>query len=131
MPRPAGDAASQRSKPANKAGMKPSFELDALSGPLPPFTRLPRHGQQATRELHMPVYMVRHLEGQIEEVPCLIQLEDENAAMYFNIIHGSKLRRRFTTEALGKPCKDYVLIARDYRTDGSTQERAITLFDLA
>jgi hypothetical protein len=79
----------------------------------------------------MPVYMVRHLEGEAEELSCLIQLEDENAAMYFNIIHGSKLGRRFTTAALGKPCRDYVLIARDYRTDGSSQERAITLFDLA
>ncbi len=78
----------------------------------------------------MPVYTIRHLDGKAEELPCLVQLADENAAMYFNIIHGSKLRRRFTTTSLGKPCKDYVLIARDYKTDGSAQERAITLYDL-
>jgi hypothetical protein len=50
--------------------------------------------------------------------------------MYFNIIHGSKLRRRFTTEGAGKACDDYLLIARDLRSDGSTRERALALFDL-
>jgi hypothetical protein len=78
----------------------------------------------------MPEYTIRHLEGGTEELPCLIQLEDENAAMYFNIIHGSKLRRRFTTVASGTPCEDYVLIATHYKTDGSAHERAILLFDL-
>jgi hypothetical protein len=78
----------------------------------------------------MPEYLVRHLAGGSEELSCFIQLEDENAAMYFNIIHGSKLRRRFTTEAAGNACDDYLLIAREFRRDGSTRERAIALFDL-
>jgi hypothetical protein len=79
----------------------------------------------------MPEYLVRHLAGRSEELSCLIQLEDESAAMYFNIIHGSRLRRRFTTEGAGNACADYLLIARDLRSDGSTRERAIALFDLS
>jgi hypothetical protein len=78
----------------------------------------------------MPFYIVRHLAGQREELSCLIQLEDENAATYFNIIHGPKTRRHFTTENNGRPCEDYLLIARDSRAVGSTEEREITLFDL-
>jgi hypothetical protein len=34
----------------------------------------------------MPFYKVRHLVGELEEHPCLQQLEDECAAMYFNVI---------------------------------------------
>jgi hypothetical protein len=78
----------------------------------------------------MPVYLVRHLAGGSEELSCCIQIEDECAAMYFNIVHGSKRRRRFTTEPAGNACNDYLLIARDFRGDGSTRERAIALFDL-
>jgi hypothetical protein len=78
----------------------------------------------------LPIYLVRHLAGNFEELSCFVQLEDESAAMYFNIIHGSKLRRKFTTENSGKRCEDYVLIAREIRTDGSMEDRAVALFDL-
>jgi hypothetical protein len=78
----------------------------------------------------MPYYVMRHLAGKFEEVPCLVQLEDECAAMYFNITHGAKRRRRFTTTETGKPCKDYLLVARNVRPHGLTEEREITLFDL-
>jgi len=44
------------------------------------------------------VLQVRHLVGELEEHPCLQQMEDECAAMYFNVIYGARLRRRFTTE---------------------------------
>jgi hypothetical protein len=78
----------------------------------------------------LPTYLVRHLAGNFEELSCFVQLVDESAAMYFNIVHGSKLRRKFTTENSGKRCEDYVLIAREIRTDGSMEDRAVTLFDL-
>lgn len=78
----------------------------------------------------MPYYLVRHLAEQIEEVPCLVQLEDECAAMYFNIVHGARHRRRFTTAEHGKPCVDYLLIARDIKSQGLTAEREIALFEL-
>jgi hypothetical protein len=78
----------------------------------------------------LPTYLVRHLAGNFEELSCLVQLEDESAAMYFNIIHGSKLRRKFTTENSGKRCEDYVLIARAVGRDGSMEDRAVALFDL-
>lgn len=78
----------------------------------------------------IPTYLMRHLAGNFEELSCFVQLEDECAAMYFNTVHGSKLRRKFTTEASGKQCEDYVLIAREIRTGGSTEDRAVTLFDL-
>ena len=79
----------------------------------------------------MPFYIVRHLAGQLEELSCLIQLEDENAAMYFNIIHGPKTRRHFTTAKNGRPCEDYLLIARDAKAPGPAEERQITLFDVS
>jgi len=78
----------------------------------------------------MPEYLVRHLADGSEELPCFIQIEDESAAIYFNVIHGSKLHRRFTTEGVGKACEDYLLIAREFHRDGSTREREIALFDL-
>jgi hypothetical protein len=78
----------------------------------------------------MPYYLVRHLAGSFEEVPCLVQLEDECAAMYFNVIHGAKIRRRFTTTESGKPCEDYLLVARDIKPEGLTGEREIALFEL-
>jgi hypothetical protein len=79
----------------------------------------------------MPDYAVRHRGGRLEEWPCLIQIEDECAAMYFNIIHGAKLRRRFTPEKTSKPCEDFTLVAREGRPFGVTEEREITLFELA
>ena len=79
----------------------------------------------------MPDYAVRHRAERSEEWPCLIQIEDECAAMYFNIIHGAKLRRRFTTEETGKRCDEFMLVARDYRAFGVAEEREITLFELA
>jgi hypothetical protein len=79
----------------------------------------------------MPDYAVRHRAERLEEWPCLIQIEDEGAAMYFNIIHGAKLRRRFTTEKTGKRCDDFMLVAREYRAFGVTEEREIALFELA
>ncbi len=82
------------------------------------------------RELTMPIYLVRHLADRVEELSCFIQLEDESAAMYFNVIHGSKHRRRFTTETNGRRCEDYVLIAKEVGSNGSMEERAIALFDL-
>jgi len=51
--------------------------------------------------------------------------------MYFNIVHGRRISRRFTTQKLGERCEDYVLIAQDIKADGSMNERIITLFDLA
>jgi hypothetical protein len=78
----------------------------------------------------MPYYLVRHLAGPFEEVPCLVQLEDECAAMYFNIIHGAKIRRLFTTAESGRPCEDYLLVARDIKPEGLTEEREIALFEL-
>jgi hypothetical protein len=78
----------------------------------------------------LPTYLVRHLAGNFEELSCFMQLEDESAAMYFNIVHGSKLRRKFTTENSGKQCKDYVLVAREFKTDGTIEDRAVALFDL-
>ena len=77
----------------------------------------------------IPFYIVRHLAGEFEELSCFRQLEDESAAMYFNIVHGAKVRRRFTTQELGKQCADYVLIARAFRTDGFIEERKIALFN--
>ncbi len=85
-------------------------------------------------------YKIRPLGGPSEELSCLQQLEDECAAMYFDIVYGAKLRRRFTTERTGKPCKDYVLVAQESRggsRDGSgdvaglLREREIPLFEIA
>jgi hypothetical protein len=78
----------------------------------------------------MPDYAVCHRAQRLEEWPCLIQIEDEGAAMYFNIIHGAKLRRRFTTEETGKPSEDFMLVARECRHFGVTEEREIALFEL-
>jgi len=78
----------------------------------------------------MPHYVVRHLAGQFDELSCLVQLEDECAAMYFNITHGAKVRRRFTTENVGRRCDDYLLIARDFSAPDLVEEREIALFDL-
>jgi hypothetical protein len=78
----------------------------------------------------MPYYAVRHLAGQSEELSCLIQLEDESAAMYFNIVHGAKVCRRFTTKNTGSPSKEYLLVARDFRATGLMVEREVALFDL-
>ena len=79
----------------------------------------------------MPYYLVRQIAGQREELPCLIQLEDENAAMYFNIIYGAKLRRRFTTRKNDRRCADYLLVAQDIKSRGLTEEREVALFELA
>jgi hypothetical protein len=79
----------------------------------------------------MPYYVVRHLAGEFEEFPCLIQLEDECAAMYFNIIHSAKIRRRFTTAESGKPCGDYLLVATDIKPQGLAENREIALFEIA
>ena len=76
----------------------------------------------------MPYYLVRQIAGQREELPCLIQLEDENAAMYFNIIYGAKLRRRFTTWKNDRRCADYLLVAAEHqaaRIDGRARSRAV------
>lgn len=78
----------------------------------------------------MPYYVMRHLARPSEEVPCLLQLEDECAAMYFNVVHGAKIRRRFTTAESGKPCQDYLLVASDLKPEGLTEEREIALFEL-
>jgi hypothetical protein len=78
----------------------------------------------------MPLYVVRHIGEEREELPCFLQLEDEGAAMYFNIVHGRKVRRRFTTERVGDKCTDYVLVARESGTGGDVREREISLFNL-
>jgi hypothetical protein len=78
----------------------------------------------------MPDYAVRHRAERLEEWPCLVQIEDECAAMYFNIIHGGKIRRRFTTEKTGKPCDDFLLVARECGVSGLAEEREIALFEL-
>jgi len=77
----------------------------------------------------IPHYIVRHLAGEFEELSCFLQLEDEGAALYFNIVHGAKARRRFTTQKSGEQCADYVLIAREIGIGGSIEERKIALFD--
>ncbi len=77
----------------------------------------------------IPHYVVRHLSGKFGELSCFRQLEDESAALYFNIVHGAKTRRRFTTRKSGEQCADYVLVARQVSADGSVEERKITLFN--
>jgi hypothetical protein len=77
----------------------------------------------------IPFYIVRHLAGEFEELCCFRQLEDESAALYFNIVHGAKVRRRFTTQRSGEQCTDYVLVARATGTRGLIEEREIALFD--
>jgi hypothetical protein len=74
-------------------------------------------------------YIVRHLAGPFEELTCFQQLEDESAAMVFNIIHGARVRRRFTTQGSGERCADYVLIAGEPGPAGFIEEREIALFD--
>jgi hypothetical protein len=77
-------------------------------------------------------YKIRRVAGNSEELSCLQQLEDECAAMYFNIVHGAKLRRRFTTEAAGKRCEDYILVAEELSdVAGQAKEREIPLFEIA
>jgi hypothetical protein len=78
----------------------------------------------------MPFYVVRHLAEEFEELSCLLQLEDEGAAMYFNIVHGAKVCRRFTTAKVGKQCEDYLLVASEIKAAGLIEEREIALFDL-
>jgi hypothetical protein len=75
----------------------------------------------------IPFYIVRHLAGEFEELACFRQLEDESAAMYFNIVHGAKVRRRFTTQESGEQCP----VARAPGTDGFIEERKIALFNAA
>jgi hypothetical protein len=59
-------------------------------------------------------------------------LEDECAAMYFNVIYGAKVRRRFTTEKIGTKCADYVLVAREEGAAAAlVEESEIPLFDLS
>ena len=77
----------------------------------------------------MPFYVVRHLGGEFEELSCFRQLEDEGAVLYFNIVHGAKVRRRFTTEKVGDKCRDYVLVAKEAGAGGFIEEREISLFD--
>lgn len=79
----------------------------------------------------MPHYLVRHVAGQLEELACLVQLEDEYAAMYFNIVHGTKLSRRFTTAKSNRLCEDYLLVARDIKPQGLTEEREIALYEMS
>jgi hypothetical protein len=88
---------------------------------------------QASMEQHMmPFYSVRHVGGEHEELSCLQQLDDECAAMYFNVVHSARIGRRFTTEQVGEKCEDFVLVARDVGTGaGLLQEREISLFDKA
>ena len=64
-----------------------------------------------------------------EELSCFQQLEDESAAMVFNIVHGARVRRRFTTQGSGERCGDYVLIAQETGPGGLIEEREIALFD--
>jgi hypothetical protein len=78
----------------------------------------------------MPLYVVRRVGGEHEELPCFLQLEDEGAAMYFNIVHGKKVHRRFTTERVGDKCTDYVLVAKESGAGGFVREREISLFNL-
>ena len=87
-----------------------------------------RKNSKVAWENRMPLYVVRHLGGDFEELSCFQQLEDESAAMYFNIIHGAKVRRRFTTERAGDKCTDYVLVAKEAGT-GGCKEREIALFN--
>jgi hypothetical protein len=75
------------------------------------------------------LYVVRHLAGEFEELSCFRQLEDEGAAMYFNVVHGAKVHKRFTTQELGERCADYVLVAKETGTDGFIEEREIALFN--
>jgi hypothetical protein len=77
----------------------------------------------------MPLYVVRRLTGEFEEHSCLRQIEDEGAALYFNIVHGARVHRRFTTETSGERCTDYVLVAKVVGSDGSIGEREIALFN--
>jgi hypothetical protein len=87
-------------------------------------------GSGTIGNFQMPEYAVRRRAGQLQEWPCLIQIEDECAAMYFNIIYGARMRRRFTTAETGKPCEDFSLVARDCMVSGAAEEREIALFEL-
>jgi hypothetical protein len=107
---------------ARDPGLDISVEADVLAGR--PFGKI----FQIKRSM-MPLYAVRHLAGDFEELSCLLQLEDECAAMYFNIIHGAIVRRRFTTQGIGDRCPDYVLIASETGPGGCIEEREIALFD--
>jgi hypothetical protein len=107
---------------ARDARLDISVEADVLTRR--PFGKM----FQITRSM-MPLYAVRHLAGDFEELSCLLQLEDECATMYFNIIHGARVRRRFTTQRLGARCPDYVLIARETGPGGCIEEREIALFE--
>jgi len=73
----------------------------------------------------IPFYIVRYLAGEFEELCCFRQLEDESAALYFNIVHGAKVRRQKS----GEQCADSVLVARAAGTGGLIEEREIALFD--
>jgi hypothetical protein len=84
--------------------------------------------QQASRKV-LPYYVVRHLAGKSEDLSCLRQLEDESAAMYFNVVHGRRVRRRFTTRGPGNRCADYVLVAKQTGSDGRVEEREIALYE--
>jgi hypothetical protein len=50
--------------------------------------------------------------------------------MYFNIVHGTRRRRRLTTAKCDKPSEDFLLVARDITPQGMIKEREIALFDL-
>jgi hypothetical protein len=102
---------------------------NSKTGPARSLLSPARHLQPDGRNI-MPLYVVRHLGEEREELPCFLQLEDEGAAMYFNIVHGRKVRRRFTTERVGDKCTDYVLVARESGTGGLVREREISLFNL-
>jgi hypothetical protein len=106
------------------AGNPPDFGIQNRAGEF----IIPASLPQGTPSM-IPFYVVRHLAGKCEELSCFRQLEDESAALYFNIVHGVKLRRRFTTERSGERCTDYVLVARNSSTDGTIEEREIVLFD--
>jgi len=56
-------------------------------------------------------------------------MEDDGAAMYFNIVTGAKARRRFTTESVGDKMQDYVLVAKEAGTGELIEEREIAIID--
>ncbi len=117
-----GGAGCQPHNAVDRTGLDFSVALTS-----PP--RDPEGKSQGATPRMIPHYVVRHLAGQREELSCLPQLEDESAAMYFNIVHGRRACRRFTTQGSGKRCAEYVLIARQTRTDGRVEEREIALYN--
>jgi hypothetical protein len=72
----------------------------------------------------MPLYVVRRLTGEFEELSCFRQIEDEGAALYFNIVHGTKVHRHFTTKSRASAARTMCLSPKcSAATEASGKEK--------